>query len=231
VNVVIGSAFRNAAGRQMSNYVRQLELLRKRLNSYGHTLSWIAAEGDSHDNTRIELQRYAAQLPIELRLAVREHGLGWFGSVETAERMKALSYVGNGILESVRDEDDVLVYVESDLMWTATTIAALVDTLTVCDVVSPLVFAGNNFYDVWAFRGLDGERFAPFHPYHQSIAEGGVATLIEVSSVGSCLVMRGEVARKCRIRDGGALVSFCHDVRCHGYKIFVNPTLRIDHPC
>jgi hypothetical protein len=233
VNVVIGSAFRNMSGWPMVNYTRQIGQLQRFLRVRGHTLEWIAVEGDSMDNTRIELQRYAMQMDIPLRLNVREHGRPWFGSVESQDRMKALSFVGNGILELVRETDDVLVYVESDLIWNAGTVLQLIGDLQIpsVDVVAPLVFAGESFYDIWGFRGMDGERFSPAAPYHSSLAAGGVETLAEISSAGSCLVMKGAVARSCRIVNDAALVGFCQDVRDHDYHIFVNPTMRINHPC
>jgi acetyltransferase-like isoleucine patch superfamily enzyme len=119
----------------------------------------------------------------------------------------ALSFVGNGILELVRETDDVLVYVESDLIWNAGTVLQLIGDLQIpsVDVVAPLVFAGESFYDIWGFRGMDGERFSPAAPYHSSLAAGGVETLAEISSAGSCLVMKGAVAAAVE-RVGGRMI-------------------------
>jgi hypothetical protein len=143
--------------------------------------------------------------------------------------MKALAYVGNGILESVPADVDVLVYIESDLLWRPKPILALIEQLVAgeTDIVAPLVFAGEAFYDIFAFRA-QGERFSPFPPYHRGFAEG--ADRLEVESAGSCLVMRGDVARACRIGETEGLVSFCADARAKGYRIWVDRRVRIDHP-
>lgn len=227
VNVAIGSAFRNSAGGHIRRYVERLEQLKKFLLARGHHLRWIATEGDSVDNTRIELQRMASYLAVPITLVVREHGGPVYGSVATAERMKALSYVGNGILDGITEDDDALVYVESDLVWSPDVIGDLLGQVAKgADVVSPLVFAGEAFYDIWAFR-KGGVGFSPFEPYHPELDMSG---LTEVDSVGSCLVMRGDVARRCRIRDDNALVGFCADARSKGFRIQVDARLRIYHP-
>ena len=227
MNIAVGSAFRNSAGAHLSRYIHQLDRFRVEALARGHHVRWIAAEGDSVDNTRMEILRFARQLPIELHITVRAHGGPVFGSTEGADRMKALSYVGNGILENVGPDVDALVYIESDLVWKPGTMLRLIDKLEGdVDVVSPLIFAGEAFYDIWAFR-KGGERFGPFAPFHPELHP---TELTEVESAGSCLVMRGEVARTCRIVDDMALVGFCRDARAKGYNIYVDPTERIEHP-
>jgi hypothetical protein len=86
------------------------------------------------------------------------------------------------------------------------------------------VFAGEAFYDIFAFR-KSGRRFAPFPPFHEEL--GG---LTEVDSAGSCLVMKADVARQCRMNDKSGLVSFCDDARAKGFQVWVDPSLRIYHP-
>lgn len=225
MNIAVGSAFRNSAGPHLSRYAIQLQSFIDYVGKRGHSVRWIATEGDSVDNTRIEIQRVARQLPVELSLAIREHGQRWFGSTEEPERMKALSFVGNGILESVHGSDDILVYVESDLIWKPDMICRLIDRDV--DVISPMPFAGEAFYDIWAFR-KNGIRFSPFEPYHPELQNHG--SLTEVDSVGSCLVMKGYIARECRIRNDNALVGLCDDIREKGYKIYVDAQERIYHP-
>lgn len=227
MRIAVGSAFRNSAGPQLGRYARQLDALKRLSEKLGHTLEWIATEGDSVDNTRMEIQQYARHLPIETTITVRDHGGPVFGSTEAVDRMKALSFVGNGILESVSKNVDVLIYVESDLRWKPDTMLRLIDKLQPgVDVVSPLIFAGDLFYDIWGFR-KNGERFSPFEPYHPQLSKAG---LTQVDSAGSCLVMRGEVARNCRMRNGGALVDFCEDVWSHGFTIFADARERVEHP-
>lgn len=228
----IASAFRNAAGQQITRWMDQIINLRRELRQKHFCyLRAVAVEGDSRDATRAQLEALADKMKglFELEIVTCNHGGPVYGSTESPQRMEALSKVGNAIFDSVRENDDILVYVESDLIWDGATISALIDHVVAdeSDIVSPLVFAGENFYDVYGYRGLDGNRFAPFPPYHSSLNS---IVLTEVSNVGSCLVMRGEVARKVRIVNGDALVGWCEQARKQGYTISVDPSLSIRHP-
>jgi hypothetical protein len=144
----------------------------------------------------------------------------------------------------------VVVYVESDLVWDGETLRKLIDLVVPFkvdvtrhesatseyvdgarpwDVVAPMIFAGEHFYDVYSFRGLDSSRFAPFPPYHSSLRRHGELT--EVSCVGSCLVMPATVARDKRVRmESGALVEWCEKARAVGYRLAVVPDLVVRHP-
>lgn len=230
MNIVLGSAFRNAAGQQIARWSKQCCSLEMNLENIGYNFRMIAVEGDSTDNTHNELKSHK-DAGADIQIVTFNHGGPIFGSTEHPERLNALSEVGNAILSSVRESDDILIYVESDLIWDAKIIISLIDTLNVCelDVVAPLIFAGNLFYDVFVYRGLDGARFSPFPPYHTHLTLSE-SLPVEVESAGSCLVMQAEVARKCRIKDGRALLGLCKDVRDKGYHIFVDPTQRIYHP-
>lgn len=228
----VASAFRNAAGQQITRWMDQIldlrHVLRQKHFCY---LRAVAVEGDSRDATRAQLEALSTKMAgqFELEIVTCNHGGPVYGSTESPQRMAALSKVGNAIFYSVRDNDDVLVYVESDLIWDGATISALIDHVVggQSDVVAPLIFAGDNFYDVYGYRGLDGQRFAPFKPYHSSLSALG---LTEVSSAGSCLVMKGEVGRGVRIVNDDALVGWCEQARQQGYTISVDPNLSIRHP-
>lgn len=227
MNVVVASAHRNSAG-NARRYMQRVAMLRDRIAPA--SVRVIAAEGDSTDNTRAELMRHAADNGLPIHLVDATHGHPPFGSTESPIRMVALSGVANRIFDSIRLDDDMLVYVESDLIWHAPTIEQLLSHAYAqtygYDVFAPLVMAGDLFYDVWAYRDMDGNRFGPFPPFHHRLN----GKLMQVSSAGSCLVMRSAVARECRIHDGNALVGWCHEARRMGYRIAVDPTLIINHP-
>lgn len=230
MNIVIGSAFRDSAGRQVTRYLEQVMALKIHAGP-AHTVRVIAAEGDSKDFTRLELLSGAAKLGLSFEVVNASHGGPRYSSTESTDRLTALSKVGNTIFDAVKDSDDVLVYVESDLIWDAHTIGSLIDAAYEArggfTIFAPLVFAGSHFYDVWAYRGLDGERFSPFAPYHRSLQRTGFT---EVSSAGSCLVMRAKIARTVRITDDNALVGWCLNARKEGCQIAVWPEFRIEHP-
>jgi hypothetical protein len=223
VNVVFGSAFRNSE--------HSVRYYMKRIRSYinatpEHNVRVIAVEGDSTDGTRLELARSRDDVSLDLHTC--NHGQRVFGSTEEPDRLKALSMVGNAILSGVTPQDDVLVYIESDLMWEASTInilvAAAASRFHGFDVFAPMIMAGRAFYDIWGFRKA-GVRFGPFFPYHGLLDHS--KPVDEVDSVGSCLVMRGEIARQCRILNDYCLVGLCEDIRNHGYRIGVMPSLQV----
>lgn len=226
MNIVIGSAFRNSA-HACRSYMDRVAALRDA--SQGHTVSVSAVYGDSTDGTGEALLREAYSRNLALTLTECSHGGPVYGSTESLERMVALSKVGNAIFDSVRLHDDILFYVESDLLWDAHTARSLIDLAAMqeegFDIFAPMVFAGWPFYDIFAFR-KDGVRFSPFPPYHVGLHPG----LTVVDSVGSCLAMRGDVARACRIRNDNVLIGWCEDARQHGYRIAVHSDLKVHHP-
>ena len=242
MNVLLISAFRNSSRAHIDRWHAQTGQLGNALYPVNRTrLSTLAVEGDSANPTyemlksRIEKGRGER---TSRWLTQYHHNGPHFGSVESAERMTQLSLVADHWLDYIRrchmlSSSDVVIYVESDLIWEASTMVALIDALagtTEYDVVSPLVFAGEHFYDVWGFRGLDGSQFAPFPPYHSSIPISADPHLVEVSSIGSCVAFRPVVATSAPSMSGGAFVGWCANVRAAGHRIAVAPSLRIHHP-
>ena len=221
MNIVVGSAFRNST-HYLNRYFNQVQALQEHLEPR-HRVRIIAAEGDSTDNTRLALTRPGVQL-VDVT-----HGKRLFGSTEEEDRLVTLSKIGNAIFESVKPTDDILVYVESDLVWDPVTMGQLIAHAVKWsggfDVFAPLVMAGPHFYDIWGFR-KNGVRFGPFIPFHPELRGG----LTEIDSAGSCLVMRSVVAQKCRIWNNYCLVGWCEDARKHGYRIAVCADLKINHP-
>lgn len=230
MNLAIASAFRNSSSRNhLTRWLTQVAALQTRLNMDGHRLRAIAVEGDSTDDTRAQLLAGAARHSIALTLLTCDLGTPHFPSTEDPVRLSGLSRVLNTAMEATWPDDDAVLYVESDLIWYAGTILALVSVMACnehIDILAPLVFAGPNFYDVWGFR-KDGERFSPFPPYHACLVD---AFCTPVDSVGSCLLMRGQVANHVRVTNDQALVGWCASAREKGYTIYVNPALRVDHP-
>ncbi len=222
MRIVIGSAFRNM-NQRLVTYFSQVNALAALLG-HEHSVRVIAVEGDSTDATRRGLRN---DWGVPVQCIEHDHGKRVWGSTVDPERFTALSGVANHIFASVRDEDDVLVYVESDLLWEPVTMLGLMAASGVAaDVVAPMVFAGEAFYDIWAFR-KDGEAFTPFPPYHPGLHAAGVT---KVDSVGSCLVMGAHVARLTPPMTHGALVEWCGNARRTGFSIGVAPQLRIEHP-
>jgi hypothetical protein len=229
VNIAVGSAFRDSAAR-LAGYFSRVKALAAHAGP-PHAVRVIAAEGDSRDGTRQALSAVALAAGLPLQVQPCGHGGPAFGSTEEPARMAALTGVGNAIFGAVRGDDDVLVYVESDLLWDPQTVGSLIDMAVErrggFDVLAPMVWAQPGvFYDIYAYR-KDGTRFSSFAPYHPALATAGVT---EVDSAGSCLVMRGEVARQVRIPHGGVLVGWCDAARAAGYRVGVAREFGVQHP-
>lgn len=221
MRIQVASSWRNSA-HNVVKYMSRVAKLRIILDC---DVSIIAGEGDSLDATRSVLQQEAQSRDLAIRIPDCSHGKKIFGSTEEPERMRALSFVFNKVLDNVSFDTDLFLYVESDLMWEPKDIAKLIRTESEFDVVAPLCMAGDAFYDIWGFR-KDENRFSPFHPFHPCL-EWEPGAIAEVDSIGSCFVSSGQVARAARIRHEGAIVDWCADVRKRGYHIGVRTDIRV----
>lgn len=234
MNVALGSIFRNSTG-YLARFFAQAAALSHLLDKSGHSLRLILAEGDSSDGTWDEIKAGLKAAGIRAFTVIkREHGGPEFGSVEDEMRWRQISFVCDGVLEQVSDDDDALIYVESDLIWEPGMMASLIGALTWQDVdaVAPMCFHRTGFfYDIWGYR-RGGARFSTHPPYHPDLElESARGRLIKLDSAGSCIVMRGEVARKCRFDPAEkGIVGFCENLRSQGFTLWLDPSLRVIHP-
>jgi hypothetical protein len=214
--------------RYLDRYFGQVDALREALAAFDAHLQLIFVEGDSNDDTWDQLHRRTKY--VDAVILKRAHGkLHAWHSVDIPERWKAISWVCNGILEHVESNGnlDALIYVESDLGWTAETMLTLLGHLgPEHPAVSPMCFtAVNDFYDVWGHI-KDGVQFGPFPPYHHGLGPG----LTEVDSTGSCIVMLGSVARSgIRYSEVDHCRGLGRDIRAKGFSLWVDPTIRVVH--
>lgn len=235
MRIVVGSAFRDSAGAQVTRWLDQVLALKERVAPMGWEVRGIAVEGDSVDATVYQLTWGSKCRNIDVTTVSRRFGNPRYGSTEDPARMAALSEIGNYILDHVEHDDDVLLYVESDLIWTADTALDLIlnSMRFGSSIIAPMIFAGEHFYDVWAYR-KDGARFAPFYPYHSGIEScftGSVNNFAQLDSAGSCLAIPGHIARSRDVRmTSGALVEWCERAREAGHRILLDTTLRVEHP-
>lgn len=236
--IVICSAFRNSVS-YLDRYFAQIKALIAKLNC---PVTLICIEGDSADTTRIrlnaELWELKSGIPnTECHLVVHEHGHPPFGSTENPLRMKLLSDLINHALDFAVEnvpEIDSLLWIESDLIWNADSIAKLLARVKEKDVdaISLLTFMHNSktLYDVWAIRGIDNHRYGHAPSYHYEFITMQKNKLVEVSSTGSCIAFKGEVIKKARCIDDQAIVGLCWDARKKGARIFLDTELFIEHP-
>lgn len=231
MNLVVGSCFRQAAGAHTDKYAARIAALQALATVRGDVLHVISVWGDSTDATPEALGAALGKMRLaSLQLFRRDHGFPDYGSSTHPDRIAGFAYAANGVFEAVGAGADVVVYVESDLIWTAETIYAGIDQLTPTHEILALptfCLGTETFYDIWAFRDLAGVPYAPVAPYASSLRPTG---LTEVSSAGGCLVMTGALARRYRCSPGAALVGFCHRARTEGHRVWTDWAQKVWHP-
>ena len=227
MKVGVGSIVRNGES-YVGRHADQFEALCAASDQ--HTFYPIIVEGDSTDRT-VEL------LHSRFNGAVSHasHGGPEFGSVGDEKRFRQSSWTWEHVLARVDPEYDAFVYIEADLKWNPTAILQLIDHLERpgVDVVAPFCWypKESRGYDCWGMRGMDGRCFGPYFPHHYDLLTESPTGLYPISSAGSCLVMKGEVARAAHFDPPEmAVVSFCENARKLGYSIWLDPTLRVEHP-
>lgn len=119
-----------------------------------------------------------------------------------------------------------VLYIEADLCFPFD----LVDELVARDrdVIAPLVFLGGGFYDSWGFRDTAGRRVTGLGQVDATAAP------VEMSSVGSCALLRTEILRQGArfppTYESGLFVGLCAQARALGYRIWADPGVSIVHP-
>jgi hypothetical protein len=242
MNITLCSSFRTSYD-YLRRYYQQALALRDRLQARGDALRFVWGEGDSVDGTLTLLRIMAGELG-NVRIVDCTHGGPAFGSVVNAARFKQLAYVAKRIWAAIPADTDVMVWVESDLVWDAATMVSLIDHCTPYPgssiepypAISPMVFlqrAGwrkDSFYDTFAAVGLDGQHFDHHAPYHASYDP---SRPFQVRSMGSCMAMRGEIARRITFDDNTIFPDICRQITFGGsgdaQGVYIDPGLSVYH--
>lgn len=219
--------FRNATETgQILRFAMQVSRLR---DYVAPRLAVTAVCGDSTDDTCDEVARTLTTFGIEHEVVEFSHGVPEMGSTEAPVRIKAVSLAQDVALARVRGNDETVVYVDSDLLWSAD-VPVLLERRLLTEpaygVLAPLVLVDGRFYDTWGFRA-QGKRFTDLPPYHPAIDwHGGVTPL---DSAGGMLVMRGEAARFA-LCSGTSMLGLCASVQKRGAGIGLVAGLSVRHP-
>ena len=220
MKVAVGSMFRDSS-RYLDRALAQYEKLQALVEERGDECRFVFVENDSTDDTYERLSAFADVARVS-------DGCPYYESVDRKDRWRHLAWVANHTIEQLTDEDDVFLYVESDLAWDAHDLLRLVDHLSLVDVVSALnVRRDGSYYDIWGSRGADGRRFTAQPPYHLDLVEP--PGLVEVQSMAGCTAMVADVARLCRFSPDDCYVGFNRAMRLAGFKVWCDPTVRVTH--
>lgn len=218
--VAVGSLFRNSS--RTLGYYRAL--LENQIGD-GFELVFSFVEGDSSDDTWQRLQAWASE---DSRVRLKKCDVEPVSDFQ--DRVRKWAELGNEVIENLDGvEYDWFLWCESDLCIPPDLILQLLAARK--DIVAPVIFLGDLFYDTWGFRGQDGQRYrntAPYHPAHRSFAT------TPIQSAGSVLLIRKSVLDKgIRFRgvyDNGLLVGICKDARDLGFEVHVDSSTCVIHP-
>lgn len=231
MSLAVLSIVRNGAA-YVDRYCAQVAGLRDQLAP--EPVRLVVVEGDSTDATVAVLLAAARQHRLALQLLHHDHGGPEYGSIDHAPRWRNVSATFNVGFAALQEHKDTRVLnVDTDLVWAPDALARLLghlDLLAVDAVAALAMHSTGRFYDSWGTVGLDGVPFRFEAPYHPSLVEA--PGLVELSSAGCCVAVAGEVARATdfsRYPDR-ANVGWCQDIREHGYRLWLDPTVRVEHP-
>ena len=219
MHVAIATLFRDSIG-YIDTFFSQVTELHKHVN-----VRLIACEGDSNDNSWDHLRTAAESAPFTVELLKRDHGGNRYPRDINPMRFQQLAYLANSMLAMIGDEG-AYIRVESDLLWDAKTMLALIQHLKTVPAVVPMVWRSGVFYDTWAFR-KDGVKFTNHPPYHVCLQENG---LIRLDSAGSCMAIRGDIARRLRIPPEDAFVGTCRFIYQLGGSVWLDKEVSVTHP-
>jgi hypothetical protein len=215
------SYWRNDADRDIWTRMNHL-LLKKDVEQF----MWVV--GDSSDDTAAILHEAA---DIDSRVLVLHADSGIKGEdIDTRRRRishtETLAY---GTIAHMPDIDYVIQH-ESDLRSPVDVVARLLALADERTVVAgwPILHlpSGPVFYDIWAYRGLDGDPFTGSAPYHVSYRADEP---FEVGAVGSVwlghrkLWAHRGIEREC-------CLELCRQWRAEGVRILVDPRIEIEQP-
>lgn len=178
--IAVCSIFRNSI-QYLDRYFRQINTLRAQLDE---DVRLVLAEGDSTDFTWDSLTDYLQEGDVAIQA---HHGGPHFGSVDHPQRWQQIAQVVQSVVPlALGLHPDVVVWVESDLVWDYRVLQKMIETAHQGHSVAPMVFAGDTerFYDIWGYR-MGGLQFTPHQPYlpKEGEREGG---LVKIDSCGSC---------------------------------------------
>lgn len=226
VAVILSSIFRDSAA-YVDRWVEQVSALNEHV-----PVSVVVAEGDSTDDTRVQLAQAISDADFDGMILHVDHGGPKFGSVIHPQRWAQIARVCNAVAARVSrmiGDDDAWVYVESDLVWPSETLTALLEGLDEHPAVAAMSLhpRDERFYDIWGHRGLDGVEFTPNPPYHSSL---NGERWVEIDSAGSCFAMRGKWARVARFSDADCIRGIGRTLRSHGGSLWLDTEAVVRHP-
>ena len=220
--MIVVSIMRDSA-EYVDRYMEQVLALRKLVGD----VKVVIAEGDSADDTWGRLNEYRTFTGFTL-LKV-EHGGPYFPSIDNPLRWRQLASVCNvALTAAVREleDDEPLVYVESDLIWSPETIQKLVKHLEVYPAVVPMSMYEGRFYDTWGHT-KNWEPFRRNKPYFDGWSD---TMMHQITSAGSCFALSWPAAQVAHFSPVDCIRGIGRTLAADGQTLWLDPTLEVIHP-
>ena len=185
-------------------------------------------EGDSKDNTYELLKKWESEEP-RVKIFKLDLGKPFYGSVVCPERFFILATCNNFMLDDLATDNsiDYFMYYQMDL--NPHNRATLIQDLMVDDkdVVGPMIWGNNIFYDLWAHEFIDGKGFPPQTP---AWYKNNCPDLFEVKNLGSMFLAKSEVLQSgVRFSHELDVKGFCNQARDLGFSIWIDQRVFVDH--
>jgi len=179
----------------IERYFAQIEAVAKHFKQ----VFIVIVEGDSTDGTKEYLAEKPNELPSNMRLNVITYDLGGekFGSVANPTRWSKLEACWNRAIENIQPTQYVAC-VESDLIWNWGALQECLHHLNDYDVVFPMLYGQDHFYDTNGFRLPDGRRFNGQHPI---IPDWNGVRFVRIQTGGGLIVTTYQHIRHAKWQD------------------------------
>ena len=153
-------------------------------------------------------------------------------------RFSRLATLRNMLIDQALENEDYVLMIDSDIVHIPENLIPELMNVKEAEVVAPLIFIDNFrefgntfFYDDLAFI-KDRINFDHHYPYVPGYHELPTSPVF-VDSVGACYLVDSGVfrvgARYVANDDVSEQVTFCEEVRRHGFRVAVHPQLRVLH--
>jgi hypothetical protein len=221
-HVTICTPARDAAG-LLAGYWAQLAAL----DWPAEDVRYIVCEGDSADYTAVLLDAWATT-DSRVRIVHCHTGKPHYGSVVNAERFAVLAAVYNTALDAVDYAwSDYVLMLQVDIHFSPLLLRRLVAHDV--DIVAPLIFRDNIFYDIWGFS-RHGSNFPPFPAWRT--AEFCGLSLLDMETIGGTTLFKAAVLRDGSVRYTPEQVDrgMCATARSQGCRVWADPQTWVEHP-